>query len=208
LLESTSASGSISHVSRRRDKLAYFTAIALVVVLVVSVLVIQHLPKSPGNQSTSSIPPSESTREVSGNISLLVNGLDNLGNGNYTNVLRFYTNSSVLSIYGNTTDGGGAFNGNGTYIGLKSIKTIDSQSFAYLYPAPNVATISNLTTTADGPGNVNASYKLFVNATSWVYGMVNATMYIQQKWVNTNGSWVIANESWDFQSTWVQFQHF
>jgi ketosteroid isomerase-like protein len=116
------------------------------------------------------------------------------------NIVGFYTNSSVLHVYGNITGGlsypepWAGIGGN--YSGTSNIDLFYAATIGF-YVASPIATISNLTVSDQGGDVVNTTFQLLVNGTSSLVGPAQATIDVLQVWVKQGtGAWHIENEYW------------
>jgi hypothetical protein len=159
--------------------------------------------------STSTDSSSLASYQVDLQVSRLEKSINNL-NLSLDNLMNFYTNASVITLYGNATSyPDPPLVTRGIYNGINNIFLFYDVDIEILYPpSPSLVAISNLTVTDAGEGNVVTAFHIFLNSTSDVYGMVNATADVQQEWTSQGGGqWHIQNESWDFLEAYVQNPH-
>jgi len=129
----------------------------------------------------------------------------------------FYSNTSVVKWYGTKQNDGFyasafftgvnrsavVYGGRYNIIGLYSV-VVNNYFFAQPKPAYASLIASNLSTRVVAPNTVNATFSLFVKVWNSAVGAFNATINVQQQWVNQAGSWYIQRESWDFLKSYVQ----
>jgi hypothetical protein len=116
-----------------------------------------------------------------------------------------YTSDSTLVIYGNTTTDICEPFGAGTLTGAGNIRTFFNKILwgSQDPTMPTIARFSSLNMTLKG-GVVNATFNLFLNEPTTTYGMLEASVHVQQEWMNNgSGPWYIHGESWDFLTTYV-----
>jgi hypothetical protein len=143
----------------------------------------------------------QATSQVKLRVAQWVRSIDNV----CCNITDFYTNSSSIRWYGNTTIV--PVFGRGTWVGSRGVNEHYSESLAFLSPSPSKVTISNMIVTDAGGGKLNATFRLFLTGSSDIaYGRVNATANVQLQWTyqGWSGGWHIRYETWDFLKTYVQ----
>lgn len=165
-----------------------------------------YLQDDSWNFLSSYVQYSQVTSQVSLQISDWAKSID----GVCCNTVGYYRNSSEVIWYGNTTGAHGTIFFDHTWAGLDTPNSVGGErlgtTLAWLDPSPALMTISNLTLTDVGGGNVNATFHLVVNGTSFQSGAANATANVQMQWtLEPGGSWYIHYESWEFLAAYVQY---
>jgi hypothetical protein len=197
-----------SSSSRRRRLIALYIA----ALLLVSVAIVEYDSYSlSAAASSSSSTQSMNSEAIAENLQFVA-VLENQSATSVSGVLKFYTNSSVVSWGGNITSQSTPFDRQGTYAGLAEISGLYSKAMDCFYE-PNIAaphssdfsvSASNLTATAVGPNKDNATFDLFIFGWCFQFEDYGASAYVKQEWTDNNGTWTIARENWDFLETSAQ----
>jgi len=171
--------------------------------------------KSSSSQSSTISP---ALQQVGSRIQEYAGGISDL---NLTRVEGLYANSAVLTWYGKGINSSAPFNRAGTYA-RANLSALYSPLFNELAPSgglshplgySNVLTEaipSGISTVSVSPSLVNATFRLYLNFSSGLFGTVGATVFVQQQWASQSGNggsagWYISRDSWNFASSHVQY---
>lgn len=188
-------------------------ALGVIVVVVLTVFVaveVNNLATSNINSSAHSggaLEPAQSA-QVASDIEQFVGAFGNHTSRSVQELAGFYNNDSVLIFSGNipsNNSGDTPFGFKGTYTSTGEIRGLYSTILGKLESQPWNATISNFSMAYVGPTRVNATFNLFINGSANPWGAFNATVHIDQTWVNANDSWTITQDTWNFLMTSTQF---
>jgi hypothetical protein len=140
---------------------------------------------------------------------------------NVTSAVSLYANSAVLTWYGKGINSSAPFNRAGTY-GRGDLSVLYTKLFNDLVPSGGLshplgyshiltqAIPSGISTVSVSPTSVNATFRLYLNFSSGLFGDVWATVFVQQQWTSQSGDggsagWYISRDSWNFASSHVQY---
>jgi hypothetical protein len=212
--------------SRRRGlagkKLYAVIAVAIGALLIVPGIVV-YQGSGGGNVATKSSSSQSSTislgqQQVGSRIQEYTLDISNL---NATSMDILYTSSAVLTWYGKGINSSAPFNRAGTY-GKGNLSALYSSLFNELVPSGGLshplaysnilteAIPSQISTVSVSSSVVNATFRLYLNFSSGLFGDVGATVSVKQQWTSQNGNggsagWYISRDSWNFASSQIQF---
>jgi hypothetical protein len=158
--------------------------------------------------SSTSTNSSQSVADVQLQISEWAMAIDNVSLAGPANLSSLYTDSSVMTLNSNSTVANECWPlaEEGVYTGVANITNVFVLSYvdSGVRPSPTLVTISNLTL-KDVGGDVNATFRYFLNGTSAVYGEIQETVNVQQLWTTQEtNQWHIEQDYWIFQAANVQ----
>ncbi len=208
--------------TRRRGlagtRLYALVAVAIAAIIVVPAVVL-YQGSSNGGSSSSSTSLSEGQQQVASRVNEYAKYIGSL---NLSSMNGLYSNGAVLTWYGQGINSSAPFNGAGTYSG-GNISALYSKLFNDLVPAGGIehpiavsdvltiAYVSGMSTTPISANSVNASFSLYLNFTSGLFGDVSASIHVQQQWTSQSGSgggaggWLLSRDSWNFAKSSVQY---